>query len=315
MEKPLLSVCLITYNHEKYVRKALDSIINQKVNFAWEIIIADDFSTDGTRAIIKNYLEDFPGLIRILFQTENVGPGKNFVDLINSAEGKYIAYLEGDDYWTDLFKLQKQFDYMEVNPHLSLCYHQIKWIYTFDEPLGKNEHLQISNLNDKVTSTIEFLIEFGWFIRSSSMFFRNIKLPSGFSNLYIGDYPLHVLLAHTGKIGFIGECMSVYLVHQNGLSANVVNNINFEVVNKNFEGKIKMYEFLNQNTEYKYNHLFKINLFDAIFNHLFFLIKFNRIEFWNKFKYYLMYFGIIFNLKYLTFKIIKKLRKLTQGCN
>ena len=106
MSKPLVSVCIITYNQESYIRQAIESVLMQKVNFPWEIIIADDCSKDKTREIILEYKDRFPDLIKPLFQKRNVGGGKNFTDLINAATGKYVAYLEGDDYWTDDGKLQ-----------------------------------------------------------------------------------------------------------------------------------------------------------------------------------------------------------------
>ncbi len=310
MINPLVSVCLITYKHENYIRHAIESVLIQKVNFPFELIIADDCSPDQTRAIIEEYKNQYPDLIKLLFQKKNVGGGRNFVDLINSAQGKYIAYLEGDDYWTDPLKLQKQYNFMEMHKECSICYHQIKWIYTFPEPSGKSEHLKISNVDDKETSSIEHLIKIGWYIRSSSMFYRNFKLPDGFVNLYIGDFPLHVLLAYRGKIGFIKECMGVYLVHQNGLSANMLNNQKFEVVNKNFNDKIKMYEFLNKETKYKYTYLFNINIFDTVFNHLKYLAYKRKILFWQKLLQYIKKFGFGFFVKYLSIKSLNKIIRI-----
>jgi glycosyltransferase involved in cell wall biosynthesis len=307
MINPLVSVCLITYKHENYIRQAIESVLVQKVNFPFELIIADDCSPDQTREIIVEYKNQHPELIRLIFQKKNVGPGINFVNLINSAQGKYIAYLEGDDFWTDPLKLQKQFDFLEKNEEYSLCYHQIKWIYNFPEPIGKNEHLKISNIDDNETSTIEDLIKIGWYIRTASMFFRNFKLPEGFEDLYIGDFPLHVLLADRGKIGFIKECMAVYLVHQNGLSANILNNQKFEVVNKNFNDKIKMYEFLDFETKYKYTYLFRINIFDTVFNHLKYLAIERKSIFWKTLINYIKKFSLIFFTKYLAIKILRKL--------
>ena len=87
----------------------------QKVDFDYELIIADDYSTDGTREIILDYKENYPGLIKLILQKRNVGPGKNWLDLIEAPKSKYIAYFEGDDYWTDPYKLQKQVDFLEAN--------------------------------------------------------------------------------------------------------------------------------------------------------------------------------------------------------
>ena len=95
-------------------------MIRQKVNFTWELIIADDYSTDGTREIIIEYEKKYPDFIKLLFQNDNVGPMKNFIDLISTPQSKYIAYLEGDDYWTDQTKLSFQYNFLENNPEYVL---------------------------------------------------------------------------------------------------------------------------------------------------------------------------------------------------
>jgi glycosyltransferase involved in cell wall biosynthesis len=123
MTTPLLSVCMITYNHIKYIREAIDGVLMQKVNFPWEIIIADDFSTDGTREIVLEYKKKYPNLIKLILQENNVGPAKNFMDLMSAPKSKYIAYIEGDDYWTDDLKLEKQVSLMLENPGCSISVH------------------------------------------------------------------------------------------------------------------------------------------------------------------------------------------------
>ena len=127
MEAPLLSVCLITYNHNKYIREAIESILMQKVNFTWELIIADDFSTDGTREIVLEYKEKYPDFIKLILQEKNVGATRNWIDLIIAPKSKYIAYFEGDDYWTNPYKLQKQRDFIyriisnAISTNLGIC--------------------------------------------------------------------------------------------------------------------------------------------------------------------------------------------------
>lgn len=124
----VLTVCLITYNHEKYIAQAIESILMQKTTFDWELVIADDCSKDATRDIILKYKEQNPNKIKLIFQEKNVGPAQNFIDLITSPRSKYIAYLEGDDYWTDEFKLQKQVDVIIKNKDCVIVYHNSKLI-------------------------------------------------------------------------------------------------------------------------------------------------------------------------------------------
>lgn len=125
-----VSVCCITYNHEKYIRQCLDGFLSQKASFRYEILIHDDASTDNTASIIREYEKRYPGIVRGIFHTENqyskgVWP-ERFPFL--AAKGKYIAMCEGDDYWTDPQKLQKQYDAMEANPNCHMCVHRVKVI-------------------------------------------------------------------------------------------------------------------------------------------------------------------------------------------
>ncbi len=108
-----VNVCVITYNHEEFIEKALASILNQKADFDFDIVIGDDCSSDKTKEIILKYKQRYPDLIRILFSEKNIGMRENFLRSLKACKGKYIAILEGDDYWTDEYKLQKQFDYLE----------------------------------------------------------------------------------------------------------------------------------------------------------------------------------------------------------
>jgi len=111
MNEIMVSVILIVYNHEKYLVQAIESILVQEVDFEYEIIVAEDMSTDSSRLIIDEYVKDYPKLFKPLYRQENVGATKNFYEACTAARGKYIAHLEGDDYWCDNRKLQKQVIY------------------------------------------------------------------------------------------------------------------------------------------------------------------------------------------------------------
>ena len=132
-EIPVVSICSITYNHANYIRDTIESFLMQKTNVPIEIIIHDDASTDGTTEIIKEYSIKFPNIIIPIIQTENQyskgvrGIAARFT--FPRARGKYIALCEGDDYWTDPYKLQKQVDFLEANPDCSLCFHASKLIH------------------------------------------------------------------------------------------------------------------------------------------------------------------------------------------
>lgn len=124
--EPLVSIVCITYNHEPYLRKALDSFLMQKTSFAYEIVLAEDCSTDGTRKICEGYAAKYPDIIHYVWSENNVGAVENEARAIRTAKGKYIALCEGDDYWTDSMKLQKQVDFMESHPEYSVTFHRYK---------------------------------------------------------------------------------------------------------------------------------------------------------------------------------------------
>lgn len=206
-ENDILSVCLITYNHEKFVAQAIESILMQETNFQWKLVIADDCSTDSTRVIVSKYKEKFPEKIHLIYQETNVGPAQNFIDLITYPVSKYIAYLEGDDYWTDPYKLQKQVDFLEANPDYVLSFHKVKVL----KPSGEIIEDFITKVPDK-HEKITDLASLGNYIHSPTVVFRNniIKLPEEYKLSPIGDYFLYMLLAEHGKLKYFDKEMAVY---------------------------------------------------------------------------------------------------------
>jgi glycosyltransferase involved in cell wall biosynthesis len=212
MDRPLLSVCLITYNHVKYIEQAIESVLSQKVNFQWEFAIADDCSNDGTTQIIRTYADKYPALIHVLGRTHNLGPANNFVDLITSAKGKYIAYIEGDDYWTDSLKLQKQVDFLEANPDFVICFHAVSSI---DEDT-KSVNTRFYN---KEVSTIEDLCRYNYISSVSVVFKNNLikEFPDWYLKSSLGDWQLHLFNAQHGKIKYFNDVMAMYRIHKGGI--------------------------------------------------------------------------------------------------
>lgn len=214
---PLVSISCVTFNHAKYICECLDSMLSQKTNFNFEIIIHDDASTDGTKEIIEEYVTKYPEIIFPIFQTENqfskgirgIPTRYNYV----RCRGKYIAICDGDDYWIDPQKLQKQIDFLELNPDFSICFHNMK----IKDELNPSI-LKFTNKNQKEISEIEDLAK-GNYIYSASTVFR--KPPNGYPDwlleMPIGDYPLHLINAQYGKIKYIDEVMGVYRIHEGGI--------------------------------------------------------------------------------------------------
>ena len=120
--EPQVSVCMLTYNHEKYIAQAIESVLMQKTDFDYELVIGEDCSVDKTREIVKKFQLKCPNIIKPIYHERNVGASRNcFEFVLPACKGKYIALLEGDDYWIDSLKLQKQIDVFEANSHIALC--------------------------------------------------------------------------------------------------------------------------------------------------------------------------------------------------
>ena len=298
---------MITYNQDKYIAQAIDSILMQKTNFEYEIVIGEDCSTDKTREIVLDYKVKYPDKIKLLLQEKNVGMIQNFIDTLKACTGTYIALLEGDDYWTDPYKLQKQFDLMESHPDYSLCYHKVKWVHTSKAEYNPDF---VSNNDDKASSDIYDVLNRGWFMSTCSLFFRNIKLPPGFENLYIGDYPLHIFLADKGKLGFINETIAVYRINHKGYTSNVLKVKDFEKRKKNFVDELFLYNYLNQISGNKYQAIFQEKIYHAVHNYLRSISINEKARFFYEFYEILNKRGIVFISKVLSFSFVRLLKRI-----
>lgn len=200
---------MITYGHENYIRQAIEGVLMQKCNFEIELILSNDCSPDKTNDVIQEILKTHKSAnwIKYFNHKKNLGMMPNFQFALEKCTGKYIAICEGDDYWIDELKLQKQVDFLEINPEYVLTFHKVK----------------ILNLNGEITEdfitkvpnnyeSLETLAQFGNYIHTPSVVFRNIlkDFPFEFKQTPIGDFFLYLMLAQHGKIKYLDEKMSVY---------------------------------------------------------------------------------------------------------
>ena len=201
-EQPFLSVLMLTYNHEKFIADAIKSILMQKTNFKYEIVIGEDFSLDKTRSIIKEYQFNYPGTFNLLLHTKNIGANKNQILTTKACKGKYIAILEGDDYWTDPYKLQKQVDFLEANSDYIVSYHDAAIV---DELNNKISNSKLPPEFKKDFSSDE--LKHGAWILTLSMCFRNIikEFPAEFIKVYNGDRFLTSILGLYGKGKYLSD--------------------------------------------------------------------------------------------------------------
>lgn len=255
----LVSVRLMTFNHEQYIKQAIEGILMQQANFIIELVIGDDFSNDSTLTIIKSYVSTERVQFKILDRkigdvysvTRQVkGRLYNFADILENCTGKYIALLDGDDYWTDPNKLQKQVDFLETHPDYSMCFHQADLLFE-DGTTRKCNYFDKDltlGFKDLVNKNV---------VSTASCVFRNSfqTMPEWFYNLQAGDWGLHLLNAERGKIYYMNDTMSVYRMHQGGLWTKLTYR---EVESRN----IKNLQTLNEAFNFQYNGDFEAAIND-----------------------------------------------------
>jgi glycosyltransferase involved in cell wall biosynthesis len=255
MDKLMVSICCITFNQEKYISETLDSFLMQKTNFNYEILIHDDASTDSTSKIIREYEKKYPEIIKPIYQSENQYSKRVKISATYNfprARGKYIALCEGDDYWTDPLKLQKQVDYMELHPECSLCTHAAEIISSDGKLIGINR----PHTENKSYSVEELISGGGGLFPTNSMLYQAIlvkKMPEFYMNAPVGDGPLTIFLALKGDVYYIDQCMSVYRYMAEGSwSRRLSMDSNAKIVH--IKRMIKMYSELDEYTDYRYSN-------------------------------------------------------------
>ena len=246
---------MVTYNQEAYVATALDSILIQEVNFDYEIVIGEDYSRDRTRAIILEYQQRYGSRIRPLFHEKNLGVSHNWESTTQQCRGKYIALLEGDDYWTNPHKLQKQVDFMESHPDFSMCFHNARVLYEGGaNPPASHLMTQIQKPElslDDVTRD--------WHIATGSVLYRRTMMPDlplWVHDSVVIDLPLLTSLAKAGRVGFLNEEMGVYRVNSGGVSQTAKKEVYLL-------GLVRLYARLDEHLGYVQHRNFMVKTADA----------------------------------------------------
>ncbi|MDD5455805.1 MAG: glycosyltransferase [Candidatus Margulisbacteria bacterium] len=212
---PKVSVCMITYNHEAFIAQSIESVLAQKTNFDVELVIGEDCSTDKTREIILGYKAQYPERIRLLLPDKNIGMAKNFIQCLQTCTGQYVALLEGDDFWNEPDKLQRQADILDAHSAAAICFNCTRVIYTaapekstlYPEP----DFAEWSSLPDLLNKN---------FMHTCSVMFRNRlfkTFPDWFEKILTLDHALHILNARFGDIYYLPEVLSTYRVHAGGI--------------------------------------------------------------------------------------------------
>ena len=232
---PTVSVCCITYNHERYLAQAIESVLAQKTDFFVEMIIGEDCSPDQTRAVALEYERRYPGQVRVLAHSKNLGIMGNLMATRAAGNGEFMAFLEGDDFWTDTSKLQRQVDALRASKTSAMCFHDAEFIYEnnnivqglalSNQPVSFSAFfstiLAPSGPNERPVSYSQTdIARLGWFIPSASMLFRNSSLPqplpAWYAGVFSGDYTLQLLSTSQGSAIYLPRQMSAYRHHAGG---------------------------------------------------------------------------------------------------
>lgn len=208
MNKVCVSVFMLTYNQEDFIAQAIEGVLMQETTFNVQLVIGEDCSTDGTIEIVKDYAQKYPDKIILTLNETNIGLIANYVKTYAQCSGKYVAICDGDDYWIDPLKLQKQVSFLEENPDYSI-------VYTNNKNLIPSGEILISNKREYLASTTFNELIFNNYIPSVTVLFRNKPLPIGISKWIrkfpFGDWPTYLwITADGGKIYFLNEVTAVY---------------------------------------------------------------------------------------------------------
>lgn len=213
---PKVSVLTTTYNHEVYIAQAVESVLAQETNFPIEMVVGEDCSTDRTREILLDLKARYPDVLHLKLREQNWGRRRNFLDVFHSCRGQYIAILEGDDYWVSPHKLQKQVDFLDAHPEYSLCFHPVYQVVERDgqvletrvqAPPVVKQHYTLDDIAER------------HLVSTCSMLFQNglVKtFPAWIDTVPAADWPLSLLLAQRGYLGYLPEVMAAYRIHGRG---------------------------------------------------------------------------------------------------
>jgi glycosyltransferase involved in cell wall biosynthesis len=262
---PSVSIACITYNHAPFIRQCLDGFLMQKTNFDFEIVIHDDASTDGTKEIIEEYAVLFPDMFSPMYQTENqYSKGVRGITIrfnVPRCRGKYIALCEGDDYWTDPDKLQKQFDLIEKHPNTSMCVALNKQLYeqTGQEIIDKphaGKHFPLIYFND-----------LNQYFHTSTYFVQKKILETitqKYLPLFQGDTAFRYLLINEGPFVVLNEVVSVYRITGMGIWTSLNRSKQFfdsyklyKLFRKNHKSKHSLYYFFKETAHFAAGIIFK----------------------------------------------------------
>ena len=261
-----VSIICNVYNHQDYLRQCLESLISQKTNFGFEILIHDDASQDGSPEIIQEYAKMYPSIVKPLLQTENQyskGIDIVYTHQISRARGKYLALCEGDDFWTDNLKLQKQYDALEMNPEINICAHNATIVSNDGQ---KTLSIISPSKENKIFSVEQVILGGGGFVATNSLMLRKTAFNNKllFETFLFTDYVYQIKGSLNKGMVFLKDYMSSYRwMARNSWTTKFTTNVEMRL--KYFNAKKKMLEALKENTNHAYdNTINKVMFYDEL---------------------------------------------------
>jgi glycosyltransferase involved in cell wall biosynthesis len=276
----IVSVCMITYNHEKFISQAIEGALMQKTDFPIELIIGEDCSTDRTREICVEYQQKHPEIIKLQLPEKNMGMIPNFITTLSVCAGKYIALCEGDDYWTDPCKLQKQVDFLKKNVEYVLCFHKVKI-----DSMNQTDQALFTTCEEREYSSYEIYDK--WTIPTCSVVFRNIiDKIKWHENVVFGDIFLFLSLMEYGKAYCYDFMGGVYRKHPTGMTINMNYSL-FEKLFFQYQYMIKRFPELavisTRNKNYYLDHLVNVPISKVNWKYLLYKMRQNPQLFFRKY--------------------------------
>ena len=290
---PTVSVCMISYGHENYIEEAINGVLMQQCDFELELILSNDCSPDNTDAVVQKILKNHPLSYKIKYikHEKNLGMMPNFIFALNQCKGQYIALCEGDDFWTDASKLQKQVDFLRENKDCSLCFHNANVFYE----TSKHTRLFVQEYQKTFYTGNDILQN--WLIPTASMLFVNVlkqnQLPSFFAKAMHGDLALQLFLYEFGRFGLINETMCTYRINETGATRTLFYNLEYKYAHIRQLKEMKIYfkgkynDYFNKSIIEKNRSLIKyynathfrkqfVILFNMITLEWFAIVKYNK---------------------------------------
>ncbi len=323
----------MVYNNEPFVKKTIESILMQKTDFAAEIVVGDDFSSDNTLEVIKSYMDTEKITVRILDRPKggaywlkrkkkNASVRTNFLDIVENCQGKYIALLDGDDYWIDPLKLQKQVDILEANPQLVACHHWQKLAIETEHGYTEIEAPKDGYGYYPYEADVKSIFENKMRVKTRTVMFRNIintsEILDNFSKAAFTDVPLSFVLGKYGNFGFIDEEMAVYRQTDAGVSKLGLKELGYnKFMVQHYKNWIEIWDYADKFYGYEYHKEATetiIGFYKTMFTHLPRTVhSFFKVLYYDLFKRNIPFYRKISSLKWIVFYYSKKFKAKLKG--